>query len=202
MSTPPTYTPQPTDLCQLVDVKLWLSIALTDTTFDSMLQRLLSACSMTMQVYMNRLLNQSSYTQTFNGNGKPWFMVHNYPIQSVGQVMIDGQIVPQGVAPAEYTDQTDGWYNDDDTVYLRNSIFRRGVQNCSIEYVGGLSGTDPRLMALAQACIEQVSLRFNERNRIGQRNKSVNGELLGFFIGDFPPSVVQLMDNLKNVVPV
>jgi hypothetical protein len=202
MSTPPTYSAQPTDLCQLADVKAWLSIAASDTTFDNLLQRLLSACSMTMQAYMNRLLNQNTYTYTFNGNGKPWIMLLNYPIQSVTSVMIDGQSVLPGAPADEFGAQTDGFYNDDDTVYLRNTLFRRGVQNCQIEYVGGLPGNDPNLMALAQACIEQVSLRFKERSRIGERTKVVNGENITFFIGQFPPSVVQLMDNLKNVVPV
>jgi hypothetical protein len=204
----------PTDLCQLSDVKAWLNIATGDTTYDAMLGRLISACSMTMQAYMNRLVNQATYTDTFNGDGKTQRMVKNYPIQSVASVTVDGQPIPQGVAPSQFTAQQPGWFFDQDTVYLFGYSFcdgygssgtygsGSGTQNCSIVYSGGLPASDPNLLALAQACIEQVSLRFKERSRIGERNKSVNGEVIGFMIGSFPADVVQLMDNLKNVVPL
>lgn len=190
------------DLTTLADVKAWLSIASGDTTLDTLLGRLISACSMFMQAYMNRTVAISAYTLSFNGDGKTVRMLGNYPIQSVSSVLVNGVPIPASPALQAYGTQQAGYMYDDDTVYLYGYEFCGGVQNCSISYTAGLSLSDPNLLALAQACIEQVSLRFRERSRIGEKNKSVNGEVIGFMVADFPPDVVTLMNNLRNVVPV
>lgn len=190
------------DLTTLADVKAWLNIASGDTTFDAMLGRLISACSMFMQAYMNRTVAITSYTLNFNGDGKTAKMLGNYPIQSVTSVLVNGVPIPASPALTAYGTQQAGYMFDDDTIYLYGYEFCMGVQNCSIAYTAGFSASDPNLMALAQACIEVVSLRFKERGRIGEKNKSVNGELIGFMVTDFPPDVVTLMNNLRNVTPV
>lgn len=190
------------DLTTLDDVKAWLAIGLGDSTYDSMLSRLVTACSTTMQAYMNRIVAVTAYSTTFSGDGKDHKMVPNYPIQSVTQVTVNGVVVPQGVAPTPTASQQSGWFFDEDTVWLSGWRFCEGLQNCSLSYTAGFSPTDPNLSALAQACIEVVSYRFRERSRIGERNKSVNGEVIGFALVDFPPEVMTLMNNLRNVVPV
>ncbi len=188
------------DLTTLADVKTWLNIQ--DTSLDSLLTRLITACSMYMQAYMNRTVAITAYSTTFNGDGKTFKMLPNYPIQSVTAVTVNGVTVPQGVAPSPTQTQQDGWFFDEDTVYLYGYEFCRGVQNCSLSYTAGFSPSDPNLLALAQACIETVAIRFKERSRVGEVSKSVNGEVITFFKGDFTPDVVLLMDNLKNVTPV
>lgn len=185
------------DLTTLADVKSWLAIS--DSTLDALLTRLITACSTFMQAYMNRDIISQAYAKTFNGDGKCEKMLENYPITAVASVTVGGTSIPAGTVSGGA--QSAGYYFDNDTIYLVGYSFAWGRQNCSVSYTAGLASNDKTMTALAQACIEVVSTRFKERGRIGEQSKSVNGEVISFNIRDFPDDVRTLMDNLKNVVP-
>lgn len=190
------------DLTNLADVKAWLNIGTSDATYDAMLARLITACSMAMQAYMNRTLAVTTYSKTFNGNSKSQWMASNYPIQTITAVTVNGVAIPPAGPYGSGLSTPSGYYFDEDTVYLIGWSFMGGVQNCTIQYTAGLPASDPNYMALAQACIEVVGMRFKERGRIGERGKIVNQENIQFLIADFPPDVITLMERLRNVVPV
>lgn len=188
------------DLTTLADVKAWLTIQPADTTFDVMLARLITACSMAMQAYMSRDIPVTAYSKTFNGDGRWEKMLPVFPIQSITALTIMGQAIPAGTV--SNGTQSTGYFFDEDTVYLNGYCFNKGVQNCSISLTAGLQSSDPDLLSLAQGCIETVGLRFRERSRIGEVSKSVNGEVISFSQKDFPDDVMTLMNQLRNITPV
>jgi hypothetical protein len=189
------------DLTTLADVKAWLTIGSSDATFDDMLTRLITACSMYMQAYMSRIIAVSTYSKVFNGDGKYQKMLPVSPIQTVTGLTINGVTIPAGTYPANGAQST-GYFFDEDTIYLHGYCFLRGVQNCSVSLTAGMPSSDPNVFALAQGCIETVGKVFRERGRIGEVSKSVNGEVITFSQKDFPEDVMTLMNQLRNITPV
>ena len=68
-----------------------------------------------------------------------------------------------------------------------------------MQYSAGFAATPPEI---EQACIELVTLRYKERDRIGQVSKNLAGEVVAFQQKDVPPDVATLLDQYRNLVPV
>lgn len=178
-----------TDLVKLSAVRSWIGMVPAVTEHDVTLARLISACSLAMQKYMERTIAQKDYRHSVSGPGAAFMVVRNYPITRVSSVIVDGLVVPASNITF-----------DERTIYLNGAYrFARGRNNIALRYTAGFDAVP---LDLAQACIDTVALRWRERDRIGMSSKGLAGETTTFSLADFPKQVITLMDEYKNRVPV
>jgi hypothetical protein len=176
----------------LADLKAWLNIS--TSTDDVLLQRLLTAVSVTMQNWMNRTIPQASYTDTRDGNGSDTLSLAYKPVTAVTSVTVNGQAVlpsPDGIQP--------GFVFSDTAVYLIGSRFTQGRRNVQVAYTAGYA-TIPA--DLAQACIEQAAYQYRAKSHIGQTGTGMGPEHISFSERDFTPGTKALMQQYKSVVPL
>lgn len=177
------------DLVDLGAVRAWLGFKDAVTEFDADLERMITACSTTMQTIMGRTIASTRYNHFQDGPGAAFMVLRNTPIARVTSVVVDGrQIDPQFIK------------FDETTLYLSGGYrFTRGRHNVQLQY---LAGYDEVPADLAQACIETVGLRWRERDRIGMSSKGLAGETTAFSLVDFPPQARAVMDSYKRTAPV
>src|SRR5882672_11766351 len=84
------------DLCQLADVKHWLTVPDNVTTEDSLLSRLISATSLDFLNAIRRiyLTPGGDYTDQRFGNDTNEICVRRFPINSIANLSIGGVTVP------------------------------------------------------------------------------------------------------------
>jgi hypothetical protein len=75
-------------------------------------------------------------------------------------------------------------------------VFEAGASNVYLEYVAGY---DPIPSEIEQACIDLVSLRYRERDRIGLTSKSLAGESITFNTREFSDAVGSTLVQYKRV---
>lgn len=179
------------DLTTLANAKQWLGITTTDS--DSLLTRLISASSDYIQTWLNRQIALQSYTETRDGTGGNRLMFANYPATGVTSLYIDGLLIPPSSGPG-----VDGWVADQFKVSLRGRYaFSRDVQNVTITYTAGFATTPTEI---EQACVELVSRRFKDKDRIGITSKGLAGETISFSQVDFSDAIENTLKNYKKVI--
>ena len=117
-----------------------------------------------------------------------------YPVTAVSSVTVGLTSIPMSSGYGQ-----PGYAFDSRGVTLTGYCFDRDIMNVTINYTAGYA-TVP--LELEQACIELISLRYRERDRIGHTSKSIQGETTAFMVKDMPPSVLTILNNYKKVVPL
>lgn len=174
------------ELTTLARVKAWLNVTINDN--DETLQALIVSCSQFIETYTKRKFELQPHVENRDGTGGSWMVFSNIPIVSIESVVINGNTV----LPSNYT------FNSY-AVYLSQGTFTRGRNNVIFNYTAGYAVIPSDL---EQACIDVVSLRWRERDRIGHQSKSLGGETVTFTIRDFPPQVQTILNTYKKVVPL
>ena len=174
----------PRDLTTVDTVKGWLNLKATDD--DPLLQRLITAQSRLLEAWLSRPIVLQPFISTYDGPGGSNLCLKNYPIQAVSNVLVDAEDV---TAKVDH-DDISIWRTD-------NMNFPMGTV-VTVAYTAGFP-TVP--FDIEQACIELVSLRYRERDRIGHQSKSLGGETVSFYIKAMPDSVLQLLSQYRRVVP-
>lgn len=194
------------DLTTLANAKAWLNIS--TTTDDALLTRLVSSASQFVQSWLNRTIASANYTDSYTGSGSDTLALANYPCTAVSSLIIAGQTV----SPSPGGMQA-GYVFDDRFIYLIGNAFAssafpsaapnrfpkwppKGVQ---ITYTAGYASTPPDI---EQAVLELIALKYTDRQHFGQISKSLNGEVVSFFVGDMPAGTKTLLTNYRKVIPV
>lgn len=188
-----------TELTTLGAVKAWLSLPDTNVNADDLLTGLITAASGWIEDLLERTIALTSYSANFNGTGGHVLALPEYPVVAVSAVSIDGIVIPVAPPPGPNQSSVGGYLFDDSAVYLRGYKFTRGVQNVGISWQGGYAAVP---VAVAQAAIELVSLRFKERDRIGEQSKIIQGMQVNFSLKDMPADVARNLMIYKKVIPV
>lgn len=83
-------------LCELSDVKEWLTIPATEVSEDPLLERLIGATSDDFLNCVNRadLIPARNYTEYRQGNGSQEIFLLHYPMNYVSSVSVDGTDIP------------------------------------------------------------------------------------------------------------
>lgn len=99
------------DLCQLSDVKAWLTIPSATTANDSVLSRLITAVSLEFLREIGRtdFYTAANYTETREGDGDVRVVVRHWPINSIASMTIAGSSIS-----ASSNQITTGYYFDAD----------------------------------------------------------------------------------------
>lgn len=182
------------DLTTLANVKAWMGLPADNTDDDVLLNRLISSASAFIQTWLNRSFASQAYNEARDGTGGARMMFADYPVTAVSSVVVDGLSIP-----ASPDVMSPGYRFDDKTIMLNGFIFGRGMNNVQLSYTAGYAATP---LEIEQACIEMISLRYKERDRIGHQSKSLAGETVTFFIKDMPDSVRTILNNYRKVVPL
>ncbi len=178
------------DYATVADVKSWLSI--TSNGDDALLARLITAESARIDEFLNRKLSSENYDIVFSGNGKNTIVFQQYPITAVQLIEIDGVGVPAYSSATGYGYQFSSW-----RIALVGRSFTWGIGNCHVKFTAGLN-TIPK--DVEQACIELVSLRYRERDRIGHASKSLGGETVSFVTSEMTDSILQKLNKYKRTM--
>jgi hypothetical protein len=165
------------DLCQLADVQAWLPSAPTASPGVDLIAQLITAASRAICAYCGRgqFLAQS-YTDTYDGAGKTWMLLRQWPVLSVATIAITrcgvittltdaSQFQLEAPLPAGGAQRL--------TLIAPDLYFPRGRGNVQITYQAGYATVPPEV---AQACIEAVGEAYQRRNRIGQTSVSSQGQ--------------------------
>lgn len=184
------------DLTSVANFKQYANV--TVTTDDALIQRMISAASAFVQIYLNRTFASQAYTDVIDGFGGVSVQTQNYPITAVSAVTVDGIPVPAGPAPTLRVGGWRGYVFDANQVSLQGYRFTPGNQNIVIAYTAGYTTTP---LDIEQATIEMIAVRYMERSRIGQNSKSIGGETVSFNVKDMPASSATLFLQYKRVAP-
>jgi len=165
------------DLCQLADVQAWLPSAPTASPGVELISQLITAASRAICAYCGRgQFTAQSYTDTYDGAGKTWMLLRQWPVLSVTAIGLThcGVITTitdpttfqlEAPIPAGGAQRL--------TLIAPHLYFPRGRGNVQITYQAGYAAVPSDV---AQACIEAVGEAYQRRNRIGQTSVSSQGQ--------------------------
>ncbi len=78
------------DLTTLANLKVYLGIASSVTTYDTLFSALITAASLALAHFCDRdSFKATAYTSTLNGNGHRYYVLPNTPINSITSVVMD-----------------------------------------------------------------------------------------------------------------
>jgi hypothetical protein len=180
------------DLTTLSAVKSWLNIA--STSDDVLLSRLITSTSQYIQSWLNRSFALQSYTERRSGTGTYAIALSNYPAAVINSVLVGAFSIP-----ASTDGVSAGYVTDGKFIYLVGYLFTQGIMNVTLTYTAGYATTPPEI---EQCCIELLSIRYKERQRIGENSKSIGGETISFDVKDMPASVKTILNNYRKVLPL
>jgi len=188
------------DLTTLENAKLWLNIDSSNANSDVLLSRLITAASKLLIVWLDRnSLLSASYSDVLDGNGHDGLHLKNWPITAVSSVTVNGIVVSLS------TDgRTNGYVFDDKFLYILPATnvghFQKGIRNVLVSYTAGYAEVP---FDVEQACIELVALRYRERDRIGKKSESLNGQqTVSYSTRDLGDDIRKMLKNYRGVVPL
>lgn len=190
------------DLCQLNDVKAWLTIPSGVTANDSLLSRLITAVSFEFLREIGRMdfYPAADYTETREGDGDVRMVLRHWPVNSITTLTINGAAVE------ESTDQIEaGYYIDTDLdperrweLYLAGGFSFTDATPIVVTYNAGYTAVPADA---AQAVIEWVAYRYKTQQWIGTTSAHVQGESVQTQIAVMPPTVQAVINRYRRVYP-
>jgi hypothetical protein len=91
-----------------------------------------------------------------------------------------------------------GYMFSETMLYLIGYTFTKGFQNVSISYTAGYENVPGDI---EQACIDLVSLKYKERERIGIQSKTLATESITYRIWDLNKETQQILREYQKVTP-
>jgi hypothetical protein len=182
-------------LTDLATVKEWMGILPSSIDDDTLLERLIDAVSGTIERYLGRALTSAARTEYYTCRGGTVLPLYHYPITAVATLTVDGEAIPV------YSSLTGCGYLIDTSMLLLNGYTfstpeSTDYNNVTVVYTAGYS-TIP--YDIEQAAIHLVSLRYRERDRIGQQSKILAGETVRYSVFDMPPDVQAVLNQYRDV---
>jgi len=183
------------DLTTIAKVKANLSIS--DSSSDALLQELVTSLSGYIVNFLNREIKSASRSDKLDGLGRNRIRLRHYPITAISSVSIGGVAVQ-----ASADGLRNGYVFDDKYLYLLDgtnpSVFASGIKNVSVSYTAGYSDVP---FDIDRICVEMVSKRYKDRQRIGLTSEGIQGQSTGFSQYDMTRDTMRVLDNYRRVVP-
>jgi hypothetical protein len=197
-------------LVDVNEVKTFLEIDESITTFDTLLANFIKYVSNRIEIYLNRNLKKQERTKYFQ-TGKRKFFVDAYPIDSTATitVVVDGET-------QTINDDYFVWHNEGVIEFDYKTSYIE-PKNLYITWSGGYASTgtiingtftDADLLlvdipdALKFACVLQVSYLFRRRKDYGLSSVSMpDGTVSSFGIttGDLLPDVKKILNSFRKM---
>jgi hypothetical protein len=189
------------DLTTLANVKQWAPIASTTTSDDTLISRLITACSNDFErATLRPDLLQGDYTEVHQGDGSTRMTLFHWPINEITALTINGAAVaasPDKIQPGYYVDED----IDPERVYqlyLIGQCFTDGAP-VSIAYSAGYETTPDDI---EQAVIDWIVYRYKGRPNAGAaRRRSSEGEDVDVEQVDAPSTTLAVIERYKRRLP-
>jgi hypothetical protein len=186
------------DLTTLANVKQWAPIASTTTSDDTLISRLITACSNDFErATLRPDLLQDDYTEVHQGDGSARMTLFHWPINEITTLTIGGTTVaasPDKIQPGYYVDED----IDPERVYqlyVIGQCFTDGAV-VQIDYSAGYE-TAPE--DIEQAVIDWVVYRYKGRPNAGAaRRRSSEGEGVDVEQVDAPSTTLAVIERYKR----
>lgn len=163
---------------------------------DALIARLLGTVETHVLNYLNRpWLNPAQvFAEKQDGRNTDYLLLHYWPLRTISSVTI-GTVV---LASTDYEIGSDGT-NDSRILYLLNGKrFSRGRRNIVVQ---GTAGFDACPEDVKQAQIEVVALRYNERKRLGEAGRTIEGTTVSYIQKEFTKAAGGALENYRNRIP-
>ena len=138
------------DLVSLIAVRRWLKI--TQATDDYLLSRLITQVSRAVYNDIARsIILPEAVTQYYNGMGRPFLLLRDWPVTNVTQVVVDGVLVPPAPPMTAGQALQPGWTLEEpddqppgamQKLVLRGYVFSKGLSNVLVSYTAGYQITN------------------------------------------------------------
>jgi uncharacterized phiE125 gp8 family phage protein len=113
----------------LSEMRSFLNIPTAQTGKDALLVELLNSYNAEMELYIGVTMINSTYTESYDGDGTAFLELNHYPIISVTSLTVDS---------TELTEDDDFYvYKADGYIKLDSDTFDKDLQNIDIVYVAG-----------------------------------------------------------------
>lgn len=188
--------PDAGDLCTYADVKARLRLQNDDA--QQVLQDLITGASEDIRQETMRHYDVKTYTEYHSGRGvaQTQLWLRQWPVIEVTSLKIDGYVIPKAA-----DNQSPGYWStpdeDSSRLLLNGYYFSPGNQNIEVSYRAGYSAIPADLK---QACIRLVQYRFKADEWVGQRSKSLGGEVVSFVTDHMPAEVLRVCQRYKKVI--
>ena len=190
------------DLTLLATVKEHMNV--TGTTFDTILERIITAASLRIANFCDRKFILTTYTEFQHGRASNTVLLKHFPADKPTELNID----PESVFPVDTVVDTADFevMNDSLLVMLRGLKFPRGTRNIKIIYTAGYdppgtaSPTREMPTDLEYACIQFVEYLFAQKDdrSITQTTKGKQGETTTF-VTTIPDQVREAIEPYKQL---
>ena len=183
-------------LTNYADVKAYLN--LTTDNDQALIIRLIGAASNFLQTYLNRNLESATYAETRNGTGNNRMMLFNDPVTLVSSVTVNNQVILPAVDSV-----SSGYIITDSMLHLRWYLFTRGIQNVVVVYTAGYSISPDMIPdGIQQVCVDLVALKYKERDRIGENNKTFGGVTVSYRTWDLTKGQQGMLNQYQRRTPM
>lgn len=189
-------------------LKAWLKI--TVSTDDTIIEELGEGVDQRFYDFLGSDFATQAYTsEKYDGNGQTKLWLRHRPITAVASLEIN-EVAVQAAADSISA----GFLFDKDQLYIVQGTnvpvgsvlftdrFPRGQQNISVTYTAGFTfALTPK--SLISAHRKQVAHEYKERDRIGEKSKTLGPDQnISYNLDEWAPGVLQVLQRYKNVVPV
>jgi hypothetical protein len=180
------------DLCTVSQVKQLPGMPATATADDPLLQLLVSDASAAIREFTKRDLSSVTYTEVYDGTNTPRLTLAQRPVTAVASVAVGS---PSSGARVPLNLNTDYVWDDKAITRLCGMRFCREPQNVAVAYTAGYLVL-PRDLELA--CARIVQLRYKQSQHMGQKSKSMGGELVTFDMAEWPEDVLATLSRHQS----
>lgn len=169
---------------------LWI----TDDDKDTLLQLILDGVNDLVLSYIGRVIEADDYTEIIDGNGQLFFVVENYPINTIDSISKNTWTITTPVWEALDSNS----YSIDSKSWTVNLLFNlsRGFKNYQVVYNGGYTEI-PAWLVLA--VLKMASKYWNSRTSDGIKSESVAWDSISFDTTQIPNDILVVLETYRNL---
>lgn len=171
------------DLTTVDKVKQYLRI--NHQQDDLLIKRIITSSSDFIKTYTLRDILASNKVDKFTGFGNNFYLLKNYPINSIISITIDNNIL-----------NSNSYDFDDCEVYLKGYNFSRNRLSNIIVYNAGYTECP---YDLEQSVIELCGFKYKQMEHLDLKNKIIAQETVGFIVEEIPKFIKVVLDRYKRV---
>lgn len=186
-------------LTTLATLKIYLGIAVSDTTSDELLSLLINSVSSIAESYCDRSFNkQTGLTEQYDGSGNSWLYPKTLPIISVTSIHDD---TDRNFTSSYLIDSAD-YVVYEHGVRLDGSTFNKGIKNVKIVYTAGYvlpNIASPNLPKdLEMAVLYYCAFLFKNKNKQGIASEKV-GDVSFSYTNDYDTNPSAIPFETKSI---
>ncbi len=183
-------------LCSLQQVKFIATVPLATTGDDPFLTELIADASAAVRKFTLRDLASVTYTERYDGQGTRRLTLRQSPVTAVASVSVGA---PSNPTPFALALNTGYVWDSAGITRVDGGRFCEGPQSVTVVYTAGDAPTDADL---AMATAKIAALRYKEASRLGQKSKSMGGEVISFDSSEWPEDVLGTLERHRSVTAV